>query len=111
MKKYIKVLSVVIILCSIFITTGFSKISKEPQNVYRVYLKGESLGLIKSKKDLENYINKEQKSIKKKYNVKKVYLPTDLDIVKETTHSNKIKTTKEIYEEIKKFEEVNLLVM
>lgn len=101
MKKYIKVLSVVIILCSIFITTGFSKISKEPQNVYRVYLKGESLGLIKSKKDLENYINKEQKSIKKKYNVKKVYLPTDLDIVKETTHSNKIKTTKEIYEEIK----------
>ncbi len=81
--------------------TGFTNISREPQQLYRVYLKGESLGLIKSKDELEKYIDKEQNEIKKKYNVKKVYAPADLDIVKETTFDMGIKTTKEIYEEIK----------
>ena len=99
--KNFKIITIIVLMISIFITTGFSKISKEPQNVYRVYLKGESLGLIKSKTALENYINKEQEEIKEKYNVNKVYVPEDLDIVKETTYSKEIKTTKEIYEEIK----------
>ncbi len=85
----------------ILLTTGFTTISTKPQDLYRVYLKGESLGLIESKKDLEEYIDKEQKEIKKKYNVTKVYAPQDLDIVKETTFDRNIKTTKNIYEEIK----------
>ena len=88
-------------LLSIFLTTGFTSFGKTPHNVYRVYLKGKSIGLIESKEDLENYINKKQSEIKKKYNVDKVYPPQDLDIVKEKTFSNKVKTTKEIYNEIK----------
>ena len=96
-----KKILVVIMLLSIFLTTGFTSFGKTPQNVYRVYLKGKSIGLIESKEDLENYINKKQSEIKKKYNVDKVYPPQDLDIVKEKTFSNKVKTTKEIYNEIK----------
>lgn len=92
-------------ICFILITTifmtGFSNISNKPQTLYKVYLKGESLGLIKSKKELEDYIDKEQNEIKKKYKADKVYLPADLKIVKETTFDKNIKTTKEIYEEIK----------
>ena len=101
MHKKIKYSFVAIMLLITLITTGFATISSKPQTLYRVYLKGESLGLIKSKNSLENYIDKEQNEIKKKYNVKKVYLPEDLDIVKETTYALNIKTTKQIYEEIK----------
>jgi len=71
------------------------------QEVYRVYLKGKSLGLIESKKELEKYIDNQQEAIKKKYKVDKVYAPADLSIVKEKTYNTNIQTTKEIYEKIK----------
>ncbi len=99
--KRIKYLMLILLVPTIFLTTGFTTISLTPQTVYRVYLKGKSLGLIKSKESLEKYIDKKQNEIKKKYNVETVYLPEDLDIVKEITYSEDIKTTKEIYEEIK----------
>ncbi|MCI8460861.1 MAG: hypothetical protein HFE81_05640, partial [Bacilli bacterium] len=86
MSKKINIMLIFILIFSVFLTTGFTKISKEPQTVYRVYLKGKSLGIIKSKKSLENYIDKKQKEIKEKYDVDKVYVPSDLDIVKETTY-------------------------
>jgi murein DD-endopeptidase MepM/ murein hydrolase activator NlpD len=91
----------IILLFSLVLTTGFTNINNEPHTVYRVYLKGESLGIIKSKKSLENYIDSKQEQIKRKYNVSKVYVPTDLDIVKETTFSNELKTNKQIYDAIK----------
>lgn len=101
MNKNLKLFIIVIVLFSMFFTTGFSNISKEPNSVYRVYLKGESLGLIKSKDAFEKYIDKKQQEIKKKYGVNKVYIPEDLDIVKEITYDNDIKSNKEIYNEIK----------
>ena len=58
----------------------------DPQEVYRVYLDGESIGLIYSKKELENYIDTEEESIKTQYNVDKVYIPNNLDIIKEITY-------------------------
>ncbi len=101
MNKNIKIIMTILLLFSLVLTMGFTNINNEPQTVYRVYLKGKSLGLIKSKKSFENYIDNKQEAIKQKYNVKKVYVPTDLDIVKETTFSNELKTNKEIYNEIK----------
>ena len=59
----------------------------EARNVYRVYLNGESIGLIENKKDFEEYINKEQEAIKKKYNVDHVYIPNGLKIKPETTYN------------------------
>ena len=99
MHKNIKVL--LGIICIYVFTTGFTSFSNKPHDLYRVYLKGQSLGLIESKKELENYIDQEQREIKKRYNVQKVYVPTDLDIVKETTFDKKVKSVEEIYEEIK----------
>ena len=36
----------------------------EAQDVYRVYLDGNSIGIIRSKSDLEAYINEKQNAIK-----------------------------------------------
>ena len=95
-----RIIGLLLIVITIF-STGFTNISNKPKDLYRVYLKGESLGLIESKDELEEYIDQEQREIKKKYKVKKVYAPADLDIKKETTFDGKVKSVEEIYEDIK----------
>lgn len=72
----------------------------DARNVYRVYLNGESLGIIENKKDLEDYINKKQNVIKAKYNVDNVYIPNGLKIEPETTYNEKIETVESIYNKI-----------
>lgn len=99
--KRLKLFIPFLLLGTVFLTVGFAKISLTPNTVYHVYLKGKSLGLISSKKQLEDYIDKKQQEIKDKYKVSKVYLPEELDIVKEITYSKNIKTVEEIYDEIK----------
>ena len=76
----------------------------EPKEVYKVYLRGKEIGLIYSKDDLYDYIDKEQELIKRKYNVDKVYAPNSLDIVKDITYSNKIESVSSIYDRIKDIE-------
>ena len=100
-KKVVLYIFVSSLLSVFFLAFSNSKVNNAPREVYRVYLKGKSLGLIKSKKDLEDYIDKEQDSIKKKYKVDKVYIPEDLDIEKEITYENKTLSTKQIYDKIK----------
>ena len=56
MKKY-KLVTILFLIISIIITSGFTKISNKPQTLYRVYIKGESIGLIKSKVELEKVAN------------------------------------------------------
>ena len=99
-KKYSLLILITLLFACVF-TTGFTSIITKPKTVYRVYLKGESLGLINSKKSFEQYIDMKQNEIKEKYNVDKVYVPAELDIVKEITFENTIKSNKEIYNEIK----------
>ncbi len=89
-------LSVILVL----VTTTFNP-GQTPKEVYRVYLKGESIGLINSKEELENYIDQEQSHLKDEYKVDKVYAPNDLDIEKEITFEDKTLSTQEIYEIIK----------
>ena len=72
-----------------------------PQELYRVYLKGETIGYIQNKDLLEEYIDREQYELKEKYNVEKVFLPNDLDIEKEITYGEKVSSEREIYEKIK----------
>lgn len=48
-RRNIKIFMCFILIISVFLTTGFTEKRLTPQTVYRVYLKGESLGLIKSK--------------------------------------------------------------
>lgn len=99
MKK--RIFSLFLFIGILFLTTGYKNFSAKPQEVYRVYLQGKSLGLIEDKESFENYIDKKQEEIKKKYNVDKVYVPTDLDIEKEITYEADLKTNKEIYDQVK----------
>ena len=96
-----KIMVCLILLLSVFCTMGISIRKFTPHTVYRVYLKGKSIGLIKSKEQLEEYIDTKQAEIKKKYNVDKVYIPSDLDIVKETTYDDRLTSIEKIYNIIK----------
>ena len=76
--------------------------------VYRVYLSGNSIGLIESKSKLEKYINKEQKEIKEKYDVDKVYVPKGLEVTPEITYNEKISKVEDIYDQIKEQEDFTI---
>ena len=81
---------------------GFTENRNNPRQLYRVYLAGKSIGVIESKKELEDYIDNKQQLLKEKYQVNKVYAPNDLDIVKEITYNEKISTVEETYNKIEK---------
>ena len=66
MKKKVLIL---IVFFSYFFVVGFTVGKLEPKEVYRVYISGKPIGLIESKEKLENYIDQEQQSIKRKYGV------------------------------------------
>lgn len=93
--------SISIIILILHTTSNTYYTAKE---VYRVYLDGKSIGLIKSKKELENYIDIEQKSLKEKYNVERVYAPTGLEIKEEITYNEDITSTEDIYNKVKETE-------
>lgn len=76
------------------------KETKIPVEAYRVYLKGESIGLINSETELYAYINEKQQSLKEKYNVQNVYIPNDINVVKDITYEENIETISDIYEEM-----------
>ncbi len=67
-----------------------------PKQVYKVYLDGKVVGNVKDKQKLEDYINEEQKEIKEKYGVDKVYVPTGVDIQKCVTYEKNVLTAKQI---------------
>ncbi len=90
MNKKGKIVLLFLMVLSFFLTTGYTSFNANPQTVYRVYLKGKSLGIIESKDSFEDYIDQKQEEIKTKYSVKKVYVPSDLDIVKEITFETDI---------------------
>ena len=99
-KKNILFVFISLLISSAVFLVGYQKTSK-PIELYRVYLKGETIGYIKNKELLEEYIDKKQTEIKEKYGVEKVYLPNDLDIKKEITYGKNVSTEKQIYEYIK----------
>ena len=77
------------------------KFNLQPKEVYKVYLDGKEVGNINDKKELEDYINNEQKDLKEKYDVNKVYIPSGVDIQKCTTYEKDILTAKQVNNIIK----------
>lgn len=98
--KTILYIILALILSSSVFFLGYKK-AYDPQEVYKVYLDGEAIGLIYSKVELEDYIDSEEESIKEQYGVDKVYIPNNLDIVKEITYNEKIESAAAIYDKIK----------
>ncbi len=80
----------------------------DAQNIYRVYLNGESIGIIEDKKELETYINEQQQQLKNKYNVDNVYLPNGLKIEYETTYNEETNSISDIYNKISASEDFTI---
>ena len=84
------------------------KAKMTPKELYRVYLNGKSIGIIESKKKLEDYINEEQKELREKYNVDVVYPPKNLYISKYRSYDDDIVTEEYIYKLIKDSEKFTI---
>lgn len=95
-------LFIALIISGLLVTYGKTEIENnhDPIDGYRVYLDGKSIGLIKSKDELDEYINVQQEKIKKEYNVDNVYVPNNIDIVKEITYDRDITSVEKIYDKI-----------
>ena len=106
MKKLGTYIFVFLISLAVFFLGFQEKDNVIPNYYYKVYLDDEVLGVIKSKSELEEYIDKKGANIKKKYGVDKVYAPNGLQIKRVITYSNELDTIKEVYkklEELKPF--------
>lgn len=93
----------------IYFTFTFKPVEKKINNYYQVYLDGEKIGIINSDEKLYNLIDQEQKDIKEKYNVDKVYSPTGLEVHQVSTYKSTTMSEKEIYDEIKDIEPFTIL--
>lgn len=82
-----------------FLSVGYKK-GSEPISNYAVYLDGEQLGVISSKKELEDYIDENGSEIKEQFNVDKVYAPNGLNIKKIKTFGDKVDDIKSVYNKI-----------
>lgn len=89
--------------CVIFYIGLNIKSFENPHDIYMVYFNGDKVGLIEDKNELLEKINKEQTSLKEKYNVTNVYPPEGLEIVKYTTYHNNYIPVDEIYNKINDF--------
>ncbi|MDD6272477.1 MAG: M23 family metallopeptidase [bacterium] len=112
-KERISISQIIFILFAILIIVYFSltfnPVTPKVNNYYQVYLGGEKIGLIESDKKLYDLIDAEQKEIKEKYNVDKVYSPTGLEVHPVSTYNNNILTVQEIYDEIKDIDPFTIL--
>jgi len=103
-KKYLGfplIIAGVLVLSILFISGFTSKRSDVIQSFYKVYLDGEEIGVITSKEELENYIDKQQTILKDKFDVKNVYAPKGLDIKEYKTYDGKIDAIQTVYNKIK----------
>lgn len=104
LKSYVPIILSLCLSAVLIFILGISNSKDEihlAKTIYNVYLDGKLIGSINSEKELENYIDKEQKKLKKQYGVKKVYIPTGIDIQKKVTHNAKTVPVKKIYQKIK----------
>ena len=103
MKKPSRIILVILIGLLTF-WLGFNyKQSEQPNEYYQVYLNDKVLGVVKSKKALEDYINKKNEFIKNKYNVEEVYAPTGLEIKKIESYQSKYDKVKDVYKKIENY--------
>lgn len=90
-----------LIILTFLIVFGKTSIYDSPKEIYQVYLNGQKMGLIADDQELYDLINSEQKDIKSKYNVDKVYPPLGFEIVKYTTYDADMTDVSKIYDKIK----------
>ena len=99
MKKIVFLGLIIVTIGVVCLGFGYQK-SPEPNVYYEVYLKDNSLGVIASKDELDDYINTNGSYYKNKYKVKNVYSPSDLQVKKITTYDDKVSSVRDVYKKI-----------
>ena len=99
-NKIISFLIVGIIGVGLISFSFLKKSANEANEVYKVYLNGEKIGLLNDKDDLYDLINDKQLKIKEKYGVNNVYPPKGFNIIKSYTYDDKVNDVDEIYKQI-----------
>lgn len=99
-KNIVAIFFALIISFGLVYVTNRETANKEPIPCYRVYLEGKSIGLITSKDELESYINTQQEKLKNQYKVDTVYIPNDIDVVKDITYDSSFSTIEDVYNKI-----------
>ena len=98
-KYSIKVIFIVLLsILSIFFVGFKLTTNKTPNELYAVYLEGKKIGVVKSKDEFNKYINKQEETLKTKYQVDNIYTPKGVEIKKIVTYSKKYNSNKEIYD-------------
>ena len=100
MKNIVFTIVAIIVSLVIVIFQNQNEKNDNPIIAYRVYLEGKDIGLIKSKEELENYIDNKQESLKEKYKVDKIHIPNNINIVKDITYDENISSIETIYNKI-----------
>lgn len=100
MKKVFAILTTIIVGAIVLYFQISVKNTKEPKTYYKVYLDGNLVGTIKSKEELETYIDKQNEEYKKEYNVDTIYAPNGLDIKADVLYNDKTEKVEKIYEKI-----------
>lgn len=75
-----------------------------PTEVYQVYLNGEIIGTIEDEEKLYDLINEEQQSLKKEFDVNKIYAPIGLETTKLVTYEGKVDSVDSVYNKVKDVE-------
>ena len=100
MKKIISFIIVILVGAIAFYLAYDYKNTKSPNSYYKIYLNDEVIGVVQSKEKLLKYIDKENETIKEKYNVEKVLEPNGLVIEEITSYKQKVDEIEEIYKKI-----------
>lgn len=100
MKKILIGLFVILITVGIYFLEFGYRVNAEPVQYFKVYLDGEILGVVHSKQELEDYIDKQNDEYRREFGVNKVYSPNGLDIEKILSYDDKVDSIKDIYERI-----------
>lgn len=102
-KSKILCIFICICICSFVFILGFDRISytEHPSSLYQVYLDGKTIGVLENQNNLYDLIDNEQKNLKEKYNVDKIYPPNGLEIAKVVTYDGKVNNANELYDVIK----------
>ena len=100
MKKVVGILFLIGLTGMIVYLGLLNNKGEDPRIFYNVYLESELIGTIESKESLEKYIDTKGAELKKKFNVEKIYAPTDLEIVKSVSFKKKIDSIEEVYNKI-----------
>ena len=102
-KSTLSIIVAVILSISSLFLLGFKLTeNKTPYELYNVYLDGKKIGVVKSKKEFETYVNKQEEVLKNKYEVDKIYTPKGVEIKKIVTYNNKYDSNDTIYNQLVK---------